>query len=123
MYIMDKSQFEKSIQKWVALDNQIKNINERTKTLRDEKNHLEKNILQHIETNKLNNAVVSISDGKLKFVNLKQTAPLSLSFVEECLMKCISNKEHVERIMKYIKSSRPSKYIPDIKRTYNEEDS
>ena len=119
---MNKSQFETSIQKWVALDNQIRNINERTKQLRDEKNHLEETILQHIETNKLNNAVVNISDGKLKFVNSKQTSPLSLSFVEECLGKCISNKEHVERIMKFIKTSRPAKYVPDIKRTYNEND-
>ena len=120
---MNKSHFETSIQKWVALDNQIRNINEKTKILRDEKNNLEESILQHIETNKLNNAVVSISDGKLKFVNSKQTAPLSLTFVEDCLTKCISNKEHVEKIMKYIKSARPSKYIPDIKRTYNDNES
>jgi hypothetical protein len=119
---MNNSQFETSIQKWVALDNQLRNINERTKTLRDEKNHLEKNILQHIETNKLNNAVVSISDGKLKFVQSKQTPPLSLTFVEECLMKCISNQDHVNRIMKFIKSSRPHKICPDIKRIYNEND-
>ena len=120
---MNKSQFETSIQKWVSIDNQIRIINERTKLLRDEKNHLEESILHHIDTNKLNNAVVSISDGKLKFVNLKQTAPISIKFVEECLTKCISNKEHVERIMKYIKDSRPSKYIPDIKRTYTDNDS
>ena len=118
---MNKSQFETSIQKWVSLDNQIRSINEKTKSLRDEKNNLEESILHHIETNKLNNAVVSISDGKLKFVNSKQTAPISLTFVKDCLSKCISNPEHVERIMKYIKNSRPSKYIPDIKRTYNNE--
>ncbi len=120
---MSKSPFETNIQKWVALDNQLRNINEKTRILRDEKNNLEKNILQHIETNKLNNAIVNISDGKLKFTNTKQTAPLSLGFVEDCLSKCISNKEHVERIMKFIKTSRPTKYIPDIKRTYNENDS
>ena len=120
---MNKSQFESSIQKWVLLDNQIRNINEKIKQLRDEKNNLEESILQHIETNKLNNAVVSITDGKLKFVNLKQTAPISLTFIEDCLTKCISNKEHVDKIMKYIKSARPSKYIPDIKRTYNENES
>jgi hypothetical protein len=117
---MNKSQFESSIQKWVLLDNQIRNINEKIKQLRDEKNNLEENILNHIETNKLNNAIVSISDGKLKFVKSKQTQPINMIFIEECLTKCIVNKEHVERIMKYIKESRPSKYIPDIKRIYND---
>jgi hypothetical protein len=120
---MDKSQFEKSIQKWVSLDNQIRNINEKTKMLRDEKNTLEESILKHIETNQLNNAVVNISDGKLKFVNCKQTSPISMKFIEECLSKCISNKDYVERIMKYIKNARPYRHIPDIKRTYNENES
>lgn len=118
---MNKTQFESSIQKWVTLDNQIRNINDKAKQLRDEKNHLEETILQHVETNKLNNVVVNISDGKLKFLNSKQTTPLSLSFVEECLGKCISNKEYVERIMTFIKASRVTKYVPDIKRIYNNE--
>ena len=111
--------FEDNIKKWVALDNQLKTVNERVKQMRDEKNTLEEGILGYVETNKLTNATVNISDGKLRFVTAKQTAPLTLKYVEECLLKCIGNQNQVIQIMKIIKESREVKYIADIKRYGN----
>jgi alkyl sulfatase BDS1-like metallo-beta-lactamase superfamily hydrolase len=110
--------FEENIKKWVALDNQIKIANEKTKTWRDEKNTLEQGILSYVETNKLANATVTISDGKLRFVTAKQTAPLTLKHVEAGLSKCIGNEKQVIQIMQFIKDSREVKYTADIKR-YN----
>lgn len=111
--------FEENIKKWVALDNQVKTLNERTKQLREEKNNLEEGIMGYVETNNLNNATVNISDGKLRFISTKQTAPLTLKHVEECLNKCIINKNQVAQIMKIIKDSREVKYTADIKRYGN----
>jgi hypothetical protein len=111
--------FEENIKKWVALDNQVKTLNERTKQLREEKNNLEEGIMGYVETNNLNNATVNISDGKLRFVSTKQTAPLTLKYVEECLNKCIVNKNQVGQIMKIIKDGREVKYTADIKRYGN----
>ena len=108
--------YEENIKKWVALDNQLKTVNERTKQLRDEKNTLEESIMGYVETNSLSNATVNISDGKLRFVTAKQTAPLTLKYVEECLLKCIGNQNQVTQIMKIIKDSREVKYTADIKR-------
>jgi hypothetical protein len=110
--------FEENIKKWVALDNQLKTLNEKTKQLRDDKNNLEEGIMTYVETNKLSNATVNISDGKLRFVSSKQTAPLTLKYIEECLSKCIGNESQVTQIMKVIKESREVKYSADIKR-YN----
>jgi hypothetical protein len=111
--------FEENIKKWVALDNQLKTVNERVRQMRDEKNTLEEGIMTYVETNKLGNATVNISDGKLRFVTAKQTAPLTLKHVEECLSKCIPNQEQVGKIMKIIKESREVKYTADIKRYTN----
>lgn len=111
--------FEENIKKWVALDNQLKTIHERTKQLRDEKNTLEEGIMTYVETNKLTNATVNISDGKLRFVTAKQTAPLTLKHVEECLLKCIGSQNQVNHIMQIIKDSREVKYSADIKRYGN----
>ena len=108
--------FEENVKKCVALDNQLKTVNERVRQMRDEKNTLEEGIMTYVETNKLTNATVNISDGKLRFVTSKQTAPLTLKHVEECLSKCISNQDQVEKIMKIIKESREVKYTADIKR-------
>jgi hypothetical protein len=108
--------FEENIKKWVALDNQLKIVGEKTKQLRDEKNTLEEGIMNYVETNNLGNATVNISDGKLRFVSAKQTAPLTLKHVEECLLKCIGSQNQVNQIMKSIKETREVKHTADIKR-------
>ena len=97
----------------------MKTIHERTKQFRDEKNTLEEGIMTYVETNKLTNATVNISDGKLRFVSAKQTAPLTLKHVEECLLKCIGSQNQVNHIMQIIKDSREVKYSADIKRYGN----
>ena len=111
--------FEKNIQKWVAVDNQLKIINEKAKELREEKNDLLENINVYIETNKLSNASIDISDGKLKFAQSKVTQPLTLKFVETCLTNIINDSRQVTQIMKYIKDKREKKEVSEIKRYYN----
>jgi hypothetical protein len=110
---------EENIKKWVSIDNQLKTLNEKTKELRESKNNTEQIILEYVETKNMSNATVNITDGKLRFVSTKQTSPLTLKYVEDCLTNCIKNEEQVKRIMEYIKEQREVKYVPDIKRTYN----
>ena len=112
------SVFQKNIQEWVTVDNQIKTLNQEIKELRGNRNSLTNNIFTYAESNNLENAVIQISDGKLKFQNLKQTAPISFKLVKEVLNECIDNVEHVEAIITAIKNKRESKYTYDIKRTY-----
>jgi len=111
--------FEENIKTWVALDNKLKLLNEQSKKIRDDKNNLEDGIMKYVETNSLNNATINISDGKLRFATTKQTSPLTLKYVEECLMKCIGNEGQVKQVMKVIKDSREVKHSSDIKRYTN----
>ncbi len=111
--------FEEKIQTWVTLDNQIKLLNDRARELREQRNEAEESIHNYVETQNLSNATVKISDGKLRFVSSRSTAPLTFRYIEGCLSKCIQNDEQVGLIMKYIKESRDVKYSPDIKRTYD----
>lgn len=112
-------QFQKNIQDWVSIDNRIKALQQEVKQYRSQKNNLTNQIFTYAETNNLENAVIQISDGKLKFQNVKSTNPLTFRFIEECLNDCISSEEQVKQIIKYIKSKREAKYSYDIKRTYN----
>ena len=110
--------FEENIKQWVSLDNEIKILTDKVKELRELKQNHSEIILQHVETNNLSSATVQISDGKLKFTPNRQTTPLTFTFVEKCLNKCIGNPEQVKQIITFIKESREVKYTPDIKRTY-----
>jgi len=111
--------FEERVQKWVSLDNQVRLLNDEARKLREERNSVSDIILTYVETKNLANATVKISDGKLRFTPSKQTTPLTLKHVEDCLNKCIQDTNKVELIMNFIKENREVKYVSDIKRTYD----
>ena len=110
---------DKTIQNWVELDNELKRINERAKDIRTRKNDIEDKLMTYVEDNNMNNSVVNISDGKIKFCETKQTSPLTLGFLEKCLSEVIANQNQVKQIVDYIKSKRETKMVPEIKRYYN----
>lgn len=110
---------EAKIKRWVELDNQIKTSVDEVRDIRTEKAVIGDEILDIVEEKKLDKATVNISDGKLRFVAAKHTAPLTLTYVEKCLSELITNGKQVEQIMSYIKKNRETKTTMEIKRVYN----
>jgi len=110
---------EAKIKRWVELDNQIKTSADEVRDIRTEKAVIGDEILDIVEEKKLDKATVNISDGKLRFVAAKHTAPLTLTYVEKCLSELITNGKQVEQIMSYIKKNRETKTTTEIKRVYN----
>jgi len=111
--------FENNIQKWVAVDNQLKTLNEKMKVLRETRNALTGDITSYAEKNNLSNSTVNISDGKLKFVNTKVQAPLTYKFLEKTLGEVIRNDVQAKIIVEQIKDKRETKIVTEIKRYYN----
>jgi dihydroorotase len=111
--------FENQIQQWVSLDNQLKQLNEKVKDLRDKRNNLEENITSYASENNLSNATVKISDGKLKFTNTKVQEPLTFKYLEKTLGEVIKNESQVKLIMEHLKQKRAVKIVPEIKRFSN----
>jgi seryl-tRNA synthetase len=111
--------FEQQIQQWIAIDNQMKNLNDKMKELRNKKNNISEQINTHIETSQLSDASIKISDGQLKFIKVKETQQLTFKYLETCLSEIIKNEEQVKKIVDYIKNKREVKYVPEIKRLYN----
>ena len=111
--------FENQIQQWVSVDNQLKQINEKTKELREKRNILEQNITNYASSNNLSNSTVQISDGKLKFTNTKVQEPLTFKYLEKTLSEVIKNESQIKLIMEHIKQKRSYKIVPEIKRFSN----
>jgi len=111
--------FQTEIKEWVHLDSQSKVLNEKLKDIRNKKNEISDNIFSFVETNNLSSSTIKISDGRLKFAQSKQTAPITLGFLETCLMDLFNNEDKVAEIMEFIKSKREIKFSPEIKRFYN----
>jgi len=110
--------FEENIKEWVQIDNQIKQYNTHIKALRQKKNNLSDNIIAHAVDNNMAHSTIKITDGSLKFQNVKVTSPLTFKFITECLNDCIDDEEHVKVLINYIKKKREVKYVPEMKRTY-----
>lgn len=111
--------FEQDIQNWVIIDNQMKLLSDKMKELRDKKNAISQKINTHVETDKLENTSIKISDGRLKFIKVKDTQQLTFKYLETCLSEIIKNEEQVKKIVEYIKNKREVNYIPEIKRLYS----
>ena len=87
------------IRKWVAIDSQLKIVNEKTKKIRELKNSLTQNICNYAENNSLKDKKISISDGTLSFNVKKDYSPLTESYIEKCLGELITDKKQVEFII------------------------
>jgi len=110
--------FEQQIQQWVTIDNQMKILNDKMKELRDKKNTLSEQINTHFETNESNNTI-KLTDGQLKYVKVKDVQQLTFKYLESCLTDIIKNEEQVKKIIEYVKNKRDVKYVPELKRIYN----
>ena len=111
--------FEEKIRTWVSIDNEIKSKNDSIKQLREKKNNLNQEINSYIESNNLNNSIIQITDGTLKYNSIKTSQPLTFRFIRECLTNCIEDEETIEHLMNYIKEHREIKEHNELKRYYN----
>lgn len=111
--------FENNIQQWVSVDNQLKTLNDKMKTLRETRNTLSGNITDYAKKNNLSNSTVNIGNEKLKFVNSKLQPPLTFKFLEKTLGEVIRNEVQAKLIVEQIKDKRETKIVPEIKRFSN----
>lgn len=116
---MSSVTFENQIKQWVQLDNKIKELNEQIKSLRDQRNELERNINNYANSNNLSNSLIQIPGGKLKLTNTRITEPLTFKYLEKSLSEIIKNDSQVNSIMDYVKQKRETKVVPEIKRFFN----
>jgi len=107
---------EENIKKWIILDNKIKETNFELNHLRSEKILYKTRILDYISNNNLDNATIKINDGKLKFININYSQPLTYKYICDCLNKYYRDEDKVTEIINFIKSQRDIKTSKEIKR-------
>ncbi len=82
----------KRVQEWVELDNMILKNKEQIQEKVEKKKQLEEEILDYVETNKLENLCLNISDGTIKFCKRTSTQPLSMKTLRQLLEKYNKDK-------------------------------
>ena len=111
--------FENQIQQWIQIDNQLRQLSEKIKELRNNKNSIEANINNYVESNNLNNTIIKITDGKIKFTKNKVQEALTFKYLEKSLKEIIKNDSQLNLIIEHLKQNRNTKIISEIKRFSN----
>ena len=115
-----QKEFIENVQKWVVADSQLKKVNEKTREFRDYKSNLSTSICSYLQDNNLQNTKIEISNGEIKMFEKKEYSPLTFTYIHECLGKIISDKSHVDYIIRYLKENREIKSDFDLRRTHKD---
>ena len=111
--------FNNQIQQWILIDNQLKNLNEKTKELREKRIVLIKDITKYASTNDLSEKILKIRDDKIKITQTKTSEPLTFKYIEKTLGEVIKNETQLKMIIEHLKQKRETKMVPEIKRFSN----
>ena len=111
--------FKQTIQCWVDVDSQLKELQSKVTELREKKQLLTTNITEYAEKNNLQKNPISIPNGVLKIVNTNSQTILTYKYFEKCLHGIIKNETQVKQIIEYIKKNREITTIAEIKRFSN----
>lgn len=115
-------EFQEDIKTWVRLDTALRDINSKSKTLRENRSDIEKKITCFVAENNMEDTSIRINDsgksGLIGFHTHKSLQPLSMKLVRGCLEDLITDPECVEAIMEHIRESRDQRTSLNIKRTF-----
>jgi hypothetical protein len=111
--------FDSKIQQWIQVDNELKKINEHVKQLREQRDELERGLINYAKVNNISSSTIQLNKDKLKFVETKVPEPLTFKYLEKTLGEIIKDEAKAQLIMEHIKQKRSVKIIPEIKRLTN----
>jgi hypothetical protein len=105
--------FIEDVQKWMVLEQQIKTINEKLHSLRESKTEITQKICSQIQTKKFGK--IELSYGELKMVDKRDYAPLTFTYIKECLDKIVADQTQSDYIIQYLKEHREIKITPELR--------
>jgi len=117
--VVSRDNVTNKLKRWVQLDTQLKLINEKTKTMRDERARLSGEICIDMETAGISKRKIILPDGDIKIYEKKDYSQLTFGFLEQHLGKIMNDPQQVSFVINYLKEQREVKSSNDLKRTYS----
>ena len=112
------SEFNSNVIQWVEYDNQIKQYNEKIKSIKSDKSTLEVNILSHIENNDLKNNVFNLSSysSKLQYNSNKSYETMTNKFLLDNFTKYFNDENKAKELLEFLKNNRKFENKVSLKR-------
>ena len=111
---------EEQVKSWVGMDNDIRDMSDRVKVLKDDRSSVQTGITEYIADRGMVNTVIRTSDSDIRFNLSRTSAPLTFKHLQMCLADLVQNEEQVQRMIAYIKDKRPVKETMEMKRIFRD---
>lgn len=109
-------EFVQKVRQWVILEHQLTSLTEKARIVRLERQTLSNEICDHMISNGMENSALSLTGGNIARVSQRtEFAPLSFSFIRECLAEVIDEEEQLEFLIELIRSRRAVKSVVELK--------
>ncbi len=109
---MNVSELGNWVRNWVHYDNLALGLSRQATNARKFRDEFEGKIIDHLETNSMQNAVIQIVGGRLTINEERHSQPLTLTRLEEILRGYYASKgatgalDETQAIMKYLRKQR-----------------
>ena len=110
-------EFVQSVKQYIAIDDKLREIKEKTKTLNTEKKQREEFILNYLQA--IDENVLDVQDGKLRRNISKTQTPLKKEHIQKSLAELLGDSNKATTITEQIIKSRPTVERVTLKRTRN----
>ena len=111
---------QEKVKCWVTMDNNIRDMADRIKLIKDDKSETQSNITDYIKDHNMENSIIRTSDSDIRFTVTRTAAPLTFKYLHTCLSELVEDEEQVQRMISYIKEKRPIKELMDMKRIFRD---
>ena len=111
---------QEQVKSWVTMDNNIRDMTDRIRSIKDDKSDVQGQITDYIKDHSMENSIIRTSDSDIRFTVTRTAAPLTFRHLHTCLTELIGDEEKVQRMISYIKEKRVIKQNMDMKRTFRD---
>lgn len=112
-------ELKNAIQKYVEIDNKMNKIKELNKSLKKERDNVDKFILNYMNENNMQNKNIILNDGKLRYVTTKTSESITKKYIQAKLSEFLNDKERAKEATNYIYDTRNQKENVQLKRSIN----
>lgn len=108
--------FSQIVGKWIEFDNEIQELQEKIKELRDKKQSTSKYIIDILREKNKEHVVMDIPNGTLRVQDRKEYSGMTFQYVEKCLHSLIPDKEQRDFVIQFLRDNRETKIVSELKR-------
>jgi|LakMenEpi03Aug12_release.lakeMendotaPanAssembly.Ray.scaffolds.fasta_scaffold258034_1 hypothetical protein len=113
------NEFKEAVKKWVDLDNERKNVMQKSNNIKKDMDNVESFIITFMESNNMTDKNILINDGKLCYDLTKTHETLTKKFMLDKLTLYFKDEEKAKDIVEYLYDNRGVKDKKSIKRKKN----